>query len=971
MSRTSTVFLCLLLCISTAVAIDHDDNTLKTSPFQRGSTLPDLTLVSNSGSVNLASEIGSTPTIVIRFLGYSCTHCVEQLTYLNRHAGQLRTLGIRVIAFSSDDVATCDRLMRRMKYDPSVISVVSDPDNAAARTLDLVGTEQNDQLDLHGAFVIRKNTVELSIYSTQPYMDIERLVSVASANDDGSPVVASTTPHAIDRYLSESFAIATIAGPTDGIVAPIDLDFNKSPLHPNDLWVVTTDSRGHGIAIIHDAPDAAKRTIRLKKDSRASHCMWRTLGIAMGSNGAFGTAQNGENGDMDPFYQFMGPTLWSSDTAVFASRYQDDRRILASHLDMLHQSPMGLGIAHDHDNVFWVSCGYYGDITRYDFQDPHEVGGTDHRDGIIRRYPEATLTRGDRGRPAHMALDHTTGWLYYIDPGTNTVSRLNTRTGTSDTTLIPPPESGEYLQEYTAWKGASVAPYITTGLGEPVGIDVVDDRLLIGDRLSGTIHVYAITPTGPERLGSIATKAQELLGLCVGPDGRIWCVDRTAGSVLRLELEAEHHLAATRDVALADRIDTVRFNYTNASASARDVTFTTFFRTINERGEGEWVEAGGQTTYPVAASGTTEIAFEISVLDTLSAAEIMLQEVNADGSSGVKASTFVIPRMIRRALVDDAQTETYRIGEALDQTERPGYARLRSDLFLRVADSLLDLQTVLWNGGSFGEISSADDAILLSLLKRKIEVFLVADDPLILRTDMTNSLGFFSAFGTSFRGADLNGSTPETGQRVFTGVPGDSVSGGLALIDCQLPRLNHHRGGEFVPNVYFTPSTGSAATTIGILNRTIDADTRTVSVRHDHPDYRTIVLGINAARFLDGVQRTTILRQGLIWLEAAEEVDVIDTVTSVEDRPLAADELMLIAHANPIVDQLVMTVRGTVDHADIGVFSVTGQRLATLHQGAVNGEMILDHAAGTMGTGTYFVVARTATSVQHLTIIKR
>lgn len=503
-----------------------------------------------------------------------------------------------------------------------------------------------------------------------------------------------------------------------------------------------------------------------------------------------------------------------------------------------------------------------------------------------------------------------------------------------------------------------------------MGIEVVDNRLLVGDRKSGSIIVFAITPTGPERLGTIDTKAKELLGLCVGPDGMIWFVDRASATVQRLAFNAEPKLTPHYDVMVADRFDTLRFTYRNASGSDRTATFTVYTRPLNERGEGDWSEAGGRHEFNVTTTGTTELTFDLTLIDTLNAGEVMIQEVFEDGTLGVRASTIVIPRMIKRVLVDDAQSETFRISEALDQTERPDYARLRSDLFVRVADSLSKLQTVLWNGGSFGEISLTDDAILMSLLKRKIEVFLVADDPLLLRTDLPNSLNFFNAFGASIKGADTDPTgTSTNGQRIFNGIPGDSVSGGMSLIDCQLPRLNHHRGGEFVPNVYFTERNGQGVA-VGVLKRTADSEQRIGAIRFEHPNYRTIVLGINASRFLGGEQRTTLLRQGLIWLEAAAEPEIVDTVTSVNEE-LPDHDIALSARTNPVQDDLQLDVRGTASSADIGLFSLAGQRLATLHSGELTNEMHISHSVSTLASGTYFVIVRTPTSVGHLTIVKR
>ncbi len=352
------------------------------------------------------------PTIVVRYLGYRCTHCVEHLLYINTHAAKLRERGIRVIATSPDNVAQWQEMAKRFDLDTALMSYISDPENTLAAGLGALPRSNDTVYDAHAVLVLRDGRVALSVVSDQPYMDIERLVGHAIP----PAAMVLENDHSIDQYLTSPIAITTIATADDGIASPLDLDFSRSPLHGNDLWVVTAEPKGHAISIIHNA-GTPQQVIRRKKDSRAYHFMWRTMGIAMGTNGAFATAQNGEPGNNDLNYMFMGPTLWSADTAVFASRYQEDDRKLASHLDMLHQSPWGLGIAHDTANVYWVLDAKYKDICRYDFRDPHEVGGTDHRDAIIRRYSDVTITPAERGRPAHIDLDPSTGFLYYIDPG--------------------------------------------------------------------------------------------------------------------------------------------------------------------------------------------------------------------------------------------------------------------------------------------------------------------------------------------------------------------------------------------------------------------------------------------------------------------------------------------------------------------------------------------------------------------------
>ena len=48
-----------------------------------------------------------------------------------------------------------------------------------------------------------------------------------------------------------------------------------------------------------------------------------------------------------------------------------------THYDMLHESPLCMGIAHDPEvatpfgNVYWAFDGLNGTLMRYDFQEPH------------------------------------------------------------------------------------------------------------------------------------------------------------------------------------------------------------------------------------------------------------------------------------------------------------------------------------------------------------------------------------------------------------------------------------------------------------------------------------------------------------------------------------------------------------------------------------------------------------------------
>ena len=134
----------------------------------------------------------------------------------------------------------------------------------------------------------------------------------------------------------------------------------------------------------------------------------------------------------------MGPSLWSADPDIFASTnpaavnylsnlygfYVD----LGSHLDMLHESPLCMGIAWETDNVYWVFDGSDGSIVRYDFAEDHDVGYDDHSDGIIARYVTGRVSRV-ADVPSHLVYDDSSGLLYIADTGNNRVAVLDTTSG--------------------------------------------------------------------------------------------------------------------------------------------------------------------------------------------------------------------------------------------------------------------------------------------------------------------------------------------------------------------------------------------------------------------------------------------------------------------------------------------------------------------------------------------------------------
>ena len=87
---------------------------------------------------------------------------------------------------------------------------------------------------------------------------------------------------------------------------------------------------------------------RAAEDGSHTHFMAKVSGIAFNSDGNFATSQE-EDQITQPSTpaNFMGPTLWDGNLKEWEEGH-------LSHLDMLHNSPNGAGIAWEQGNVFWI-----------------------------------------------------------------------------------------------------------------------------------------------------------------------------------------------------------------------------------------------------------------------------------------------------------------------------------------------------------------------------------------------------------------------------------------------------------------------------------------------------------------------------------------------------------------------------------------------------------------------------------------
>lgn len=316
------------------------------------------------------------------------------------------------------------------------------------------------------------------------------------------------------------------AGPA-GLDNPLDLEFN--PESPADLWV---SSRGNdGIVVLFDA-GTPEQTDELFLDAYRNHFLEEASGIAFGGNGAWASCHESRNtydGQGQP-NDFMGPALWPSNLDVFAQVYQDSAsRQLGSHLDMLHQSPNCMGIGHYQNNEYFVFDGMNGHLVYYDFAEDHGPGEEDHADGVVRRFPEVSLTRVP-GVPGHIEYHEASNRIFVADTGGQRVVAYTAGTGTKARDLV---STSERLAEFSEYSGAEVEVFVDEGLEQPSGLAINDGRLFVGDHASGVIHAYSLE-TG-EELGTLETGAGRLAGIEISPSGTLWFIDAEFSEVLEVK----------------------------------------------------------------------------------------------------------------------------------------------------------------------------------------------------------------------------------------------------------------------------------------------------------------------------------------------------------------------------------------------------------------------------------------------------
>jgi DNA-binding beta-propeller fold protein YncE len=267
----------------------------------------------------------------------------------------------------------------------------------------------------------------------------------------------------------------------------------------------------------------------------AEHFFAQPSALAFGAPNEFATIHetNAETQEYDPNLPdviidpvFMGPVLQTTDRTFYTSGGQ-------GHLDMLHNTPLGMGIAWEKNRVYWVFDGFHSSITRYNFNTDHGPAGADHEDGNVARYIEGEVKR-NADIPSHMEFDPETDLLYIADTGNNRILVLDTTTGKAGGPIQPNFDGGGqyYINNAESWtlvEGADV------GMEAPSGLALYQGMVVVSDNQNSTIYAFDLQDGSKVDWLDTELPSGSLMGIDFDSTGDLWLVDALANQVLRIQ----------------------------------------------------------------------------------------------------------------------------------------------------------------------------------------------------------------------------------------------------------------------------------------------------------------------------------------------------------------------------------------------------------------------------------------------------
>lgn len=309
---------------------------------------------------------------------------------------------------------------------------------------------------------------------------------------------------------------------------PVDLEFN--PRSPRELWIVSYAT--HHLTIIKNAGTTRQASVPIeRRDPAYSHYMYMPSALAMGGplppyGQTWAACGDNDSGGRD----HMGPTLFTADLSIFAT--QNPYTGLGSHLDMLHSTSYCRGLSWaGQGNQYWAFNADKHAIDFYDFKSPHEPGGTDHSDGVVRRYWNNQV-KGVDGVMSHIGYNPDDKKVYIADTGNKRILALDPSQGVA-VAPFPGTENIAERQYYEAPIKVVVPP--GNVLQAPSGIEASGGLAFVTDAATSKIHAFKLSDGSLVRTFDTGLAPWSLAGLNFGPEGKIYFVDRREARVYRID----------------------------------------------------------------------------------------------------------------------------------------------------------------------------------------------------------------------------------------------------------------------------------------------------------------------------------------------------------------------------------------------------------------------------------------------------
>ena len=400
----------------------------------------------------------------------------------------------------------------------------------------------------------RESTKELLATSVADAASASTLLDLTISAAPTFASVDAQPPHdAVSALLSGAIALGCAPALGAGVPATRMLDdeslgslgmpraISFNPALPEALYVA--DSASGSLAVLNTTTTPPSATFL--KDRAEYHYMASISAFSFDPLGQFATCQESLNdyeGTMVPNY-FMGPSLYDSVAARVPYVNSKGEPCAAGdtcfliHIDMLHESPLCMGIAHDAGapsrtgdptlgkefrNVYWSFDGVNSQLVRSDFESDHGPGSMDHHFAEVRRYRGVKLSRR-AGVPSHLVVDGDARELFVADTGADRVLRVKVDSGRyvkSARESYPIYSSPDPLFNYTIWE--DLVWDVFASVPAPSGLALSADALYVSSWSQTTVYTFA-RASGKMMSLSPVVGAVGLSGLALSPEtGRLW-----------------------------------------------------------------------------------------------------------------------------------------------------------------------------------------------------------------------------------------------------------------------------------------------------------------------------------------------------------------------------------------------------------------------------------------------------------------